>query len=120
MGVATVLVVDDDEDIRDLIQLELEDGGYRVLTAPDGQVALDLLGRSRIDLILLDMRMPVMDGWTFARQYRQWSIPHAPIVVITAAKDASQRAAEIAADDHLSKPFELKDLDAVVQRALHH
>ena len=58
----TVLVVDDDPDIRDLVQLGLEEEGYRVLTAPHGQAALDVLGCSSIDLILLDMRMPVMDG----------------------------------------------------------
>jgi CheY-like chemotaxis protein len=116
MSAATVLVVDDDPDIRDLVQLGLEDQGYRVLSAPDGQAALELLGRSRIELILLDMRMPVMDGWTFARLYRQQADPRAPIVVVTAAQDAAQRAAEIAAEGHLAKPFGLAELRATVEQ----
>jgi CheY-like chemotaxis protein len=102
MGAATVLVGDDDPDIRDLVQFGLEDEGYRALTAPHGQAALELLGRSPIDLILLDMRMSVMDGWTFARLYRQQAAPRAPIVVITAAQDAAQRSAEIEVEGHLA------------------
>ena len=110
----TVLVVDDDQDIRDLVQLGLEDEGYSVLTAPNGKAALALLGRSPIDLILLDMRMPVMDGWTFARLYQEQPGPRAPVVVITAAQDAAQRSADIAAEGHLAKPFGLAELRATV------
>jgi CheY-like chemotaxis protein len=116
---ATVLVVDDDPDIRDFVQLGLEDDGYRVLTAPHGQAALELLGRSPVDLILLDMRMPVMDGWTFACLYRQQVATCAPIVVVTAAQDAAQRSAEIAAEGHLAKPFGLAELRATVAQHVH-
>ena len=90
IGAATVLVVDDDPDIRDFVQFGLEDEGYRVLTASHGQAALNLLRRSAVNLILLDMRMPVMDGWTFASLYRQQAAPCAPIVLITAAQDAAR------------------------------
>jgi CheY-like chemotaxis protein len=55
-----------------------------------GQAALNLLRRSAVNLILLDMRMPVMDGWTFASLYRQQAAPCAPIVLITAAQDAAR------------------------------
>src|SRR5918911_1882485 len=106
----TVLVVDDDPDIRELVQLGLEDEGYRVVTAAHGQAALEQLGRVPIDLILLDMRMPVMDGWTFASVYRQQAAARVPIVVVTAAQDAARRSAEIAAEGHLAKPFGLADL----------
>ena len=115
----TVLVIDDDPDIRDLVQLGLEDEGYRVLTAPHGQAALELLGRSPVDLILLDMRMPVMDGWTFARVYRQQTASRVPIVVVTAAQDAASRSAEIAAEGHIAKPFGLAELRATVEQHIH-
>ena len=62
------------------------------------------------DLIVLDMRMPIMDGWEFARRYRELPGPHAPIIVFTAARDAGERASEIAADAYLSKPVSLDDL----------
>jgi CheY-like chemotaxis protein len=68
------------------------------------------------DVILLDMKMPVMDGWELARVYRQSPGRHAPIVVMTAARDAAQRAAEVAADGHLAKPFDLDDLFRVVDQ----
>jgi CheY-like chemotaxis protein len=58
--------------------------------------------------------MPVMDGWEFARRYRARPEPHAPIVVLTAARDAADRAAEIQADGHLGKPFDVDDLLTLV------
>ena len=112
----TVLIVDDDPDIRDLVQLALEDESYRVLSAPHGQAALELLRGSSIDLILLDMRMPVMDGWSFARAYRQLAGPSVPIVVVTAAQDAAQRSGEIAAEGYLAKPFGITELRAMVDQ----
>ena len=116
----TVLVVDDDESIREFIGEALADEGYVVRTAPDGRAAFEVLGAARPDLILLDMRMPVMDGWEFARAYRE-SAPaggRVPIVVLTAARDAAGRAAEIAADGYLAKPFGLQDLLETVRRQL--
>src|SRR5918911_3668350 len=111
-----ILIVDDDESIRSFVELALDAEGYEVSTAPNGAVALDVAGRQQPDLILLDMRMPVMDGWAFARAYRSQPGPHAPIVVITAARDASARAAEINADAHLGKPFDLDELLGIVER----
>src|ERR671932_1263881 len=115
----TVLIVDDDPDIRDFVQLGLEDEGYRVLTAPHGQAAFEVLGQTPIDLILLDMRMSVMDGWTFARLYRQQAGPCAPIVVVTAAQDAAQRSAEVAAEGPLAKAFGIAELRATVEQHVH-
>ena len=80
-----ILVVDDDESIRQIVRLCLSDEGYSVSEAPNGRVALEGLHESRPSLILLDLRMPVMDGWEFARQYRQTPGPHAPIVAFVAA-----------------------------------
>jgi len=116
MGKGTVLVVDDDQGIRETIDMALSDEGYQVLTASDGADALSVVEQHLPSVILLDMRMPVMDGWQFARAYRQTPGPHAPIVVVTAALEAATRAAEIHADDVLPKPFRIDDLLQVVGR----
>jgi CheY-like chemotaxis protein len=118
MRSGAILVVDDDEGIRSFVEFALDGEGYQVSTAANGAAALEVAGRTPPSLILLDMRMPVMDGWSFARQYRRQPGPHAPIVVITAARDAGERAAEVAADDYLGKPFDLDDLLQVVERYL--
>jgi two-component system chemotaxis response regulator CheY len=109
------LVVDDDHDIAELVRLALTDEGYEVVIASNGSAALAAIEAAPFDLILLDMRMPVMDGWEFARTYRSRPEPRTPVVVITAARDAAERAAEIDADGYLSKPFSLEELFAVVE-----
>jgi two-component system, chemotaxis family, chemotaxis protein CheY len=111
---ARVLIVEDDDGIRDLVDLVLSSAGYEILTASDGAAALQVVGTTHPDLVLLDMRMPVMDGWEFARRYRAGPEPHAPIVVMTAARDAAQRAAEIDANGYLGKPFDVSELLALV------
>ena len=111
-----ILVVDDDPAIRELIEQALGDEGYAVLTAEHGAAALQIVASTTPAVILLDMRMPVMDGWTFARQYRAAYQPAAPIVVCTAARDAGDRAAQIGADGTLPKPFKLDDLLDTVER----
>jgi CheY-like chemotaxis protein len=116
MGQLRILVVDDDTSIRSFVEMALDGEGYAVSTATNGAQALAVTGQLQPDLILLDMRMPVMDGWTFARKYRDQAGPHAPIVVITAATDAGQRAAEIQADGFLGKPFDLDELLGLVSR----
>jgi len=108
------LVVDDDHDIAELVRLALTDEGYEVVVASNGSAALLAMETTPFDLILLDMRMPVMDGWEFARAFQARPEPRAPIVVVTAARDAGERAAEIDADGYISKPFSLEELlDAV-------
>ena len=111
-----ILVVDDDRDIQYSMEMALADEGYAVLTASDGAEALTVLQQHVPKLILLDMRMPVMDGWQFARAYRRRPGPHAPIVVVTAARDAAERAAEIEAEGVLPKPFRIDDLLQMVGR----
>jgi CheY-like chemotaxis protein len=105
-----ILVVDDDAFIRTCVAEILRDEGYEVLEAPHGAAALSLVDECPPDLILLDMRMPVLDGWGFTRAYRQRPGPHAPIIVMTAAQDAAQRAAQVRCESYLAKPFELDDL----------
>ena len=112
-----ILVVDDDPAIREFVAHFLMDEGYRVETAANGARALAAIERSLPTLVLLDMRMPIMDGWTFARRLRERGI-EIPIVVMTAAygSDAQDWAAEIAAADCIAKPFDLTDLIEVVER----
>ena len=121
----TLLVVDDDATIRGTVAdiLALED--YAVEQAANGEAALAALGERAgrgappPDAILLDMRMPVMDGWEFARRYRELPAPHAPIVVMTAARDANQWGKEVGAAAALEKPFGLQDLLDTVTAVLH-
>ncbi len=115
---APILVVDDDEDIRTFVEMILVDEGYEVLTARHGAQALELVREARPGLILLDVRMPVMDGRAFSRAYRQLPGPHAPIVVVTAAQDTAADVAAVEADGSLPKPFELDQLLDVVARHL--
>ena len=111
-----VLVVDDDEGVRELMVMALSSAGYEVVSAPDGAAALQLLATALPAVILLDLLMPTMDGWEFARLYEQRPGPHAPIIVLTAARDAQARAAEIKADAWLAKPFHLDALFACVEQ----
>jgi CheY-like chemotaxis protein len=113
-----VLVVDDDDSIRQVVVAALQDEGYAVLEAHHGAAALDRLARHRVDLILLDMRMPVMNGWEFARAYGQRPGPHAPIITMTAATDAGRWGAEIGADTILGKPFDIDELLRAVEVCL--
>jgi CheY-like chemotaxis protein len=110
------LVVDDDESIRQFLRLALLDHGYEVATAQDGAAALEAVKASAPDVIFLDMRMPGMDGATFARRYREEPGPHAAIVVLTAARDAGTFASQVQADAFLAKPFELKALLSLARR----
>jgi CheY-like chemotaxis protein len=111
-----VLVVDDDTGVRTAIDAALSAEGYSVVTATDGVAALDLAESHELALILLDIRMPRMDGPDFARAYAAMPGPHAPTVVLSAADDAAWWAKQIGANGHLEKPFDLDDLLALVQR----
>ncbi len=122
-GRGRILIVDDDPLIRDCLAAALSDEGYETITAPHGAAALELLSHyPRFHrppaVILLDMRMPVMDGWAFAEAYRRLPEPHAPIVVLTAAQDGAKGAIEIGAYAAVAKPFDLDGLLAVIDECL--
>jgi CheY-like chemotaxis protein len=113
----TVLVVEDDEDIRYSVCLILESININVLAAGNGQEALDIIGNKPLpDLILLDMLMPVMNGWTFAAQFREKYGLATPILVMTAASDAAKRADDVDASSFVSKPFSVDSLIEKVER----
>lgn len=116
-GVApSILVVDDDEDIVEMVSMILEQRGWHVVTAADGRQGLEAVAAACPDLILLDMKMPVMDGPTFAAELRRRYKPAPPIVVLTAAADARQCALDIGAADSIAKPFDLAELVGTVER----
>jgi CheY-like chemotaxis protein len=111
-----ILVVEDDESLRLLVQMALADEGYDVVTAEDGRAALDRVREHPPRLILLDLRMPVMDGWEFDRVYRESSTAPAPIVVLTAGSDRVLKQQDLPGEEFLAKPFDVDDLFAVVKR----
>ena len=115
MPESLILVVDDDLSILETVGAILAMEGYTVETATNGREALDKLGRARPSLVLLDMRMPVLDGWGFAREMKARG-ESVPIVVMTAAQDARRWANEIGAAAYVPKPFEVLDLLATVER----
>ena len=110
-----ILVVDDDPDLREFLKLVLTSMGFEVTSAANGQEALDDMEDHDPDLILLDMKMPVMNGWEFCRAL-EGRDSRPPIVVVTAAPDPAGRAAEVHAEGWLGKPFEYDDLEAMVRR----
>ena len=110
-----ILVVDDDPDLRDFLQLMLTSMGFEVTSAANGQEALEVMEGRCPDLILLDMKMPVMNGWEFCRAL-ECRDARPPIVVLTAAPDPAARAAEAHADGWLGKPFDYAELEATVRR----
>jgi CheY-like chemotaxis protein len=113
---ASILVVEDDRDLLALMEMILSGEGYRVRTALDGREALARVKEEMPSLVFLDMRMPGMNGWEFAREFRARHGAGCPIVVVTAAEDARRRAEEIAAQGWLAKPFEIADVLAAAAR----
>jgi DNA-binding response OmpR family regulator len=110
-----ILVVDDDPEILAMLRDFLESEGLAVRTASNGAEALDALIQITPSLILLDMRMPVLDGWGFAKEYRERHHTY-PIVVMTAAESARRWAEEIGATSYIAKPFDVNELLQTIDR----
>ena len=104
-----VLVVDDDADIRELLVGMLTDEGYTAESAPNGRDALAILDRWRADAIVLDLMMPVMDGWTFVERLRERG-REIPIVIISAAGELGRHAARLGVTEIVEKPFDIETL----------
>jgi DNA-binding response OmpR family regulator len=115
---ATVLVVDDDPKIRDLLRLYVEREGHRALLAGDGEAALDLATRSRPDLVLLDVMLPGLDGFEVARRIRD--VSDVPILLLTARSGEGDKVVglDMGADDYVVKPFSPRELMARVRALL--
>ncbi|HVC79414.1 MAG TPA: response regulator [Chloroflexota bacterium] len=115
MNHPSVLVVDDDSSIRRIVAEILLMEEYEVVTAPNGAEALLAVEHERPALVLLDMRMPVLDGWGFVQGLKERHI-EVPILVMTAAQDTARWAAEVGAAGHLAKPFDMSELLSAVER----
>ncbi len=115
---ATILIVEDDAHVADMIQLALEREGYRVLKAFDGQRGLDIARAQRPDLIVLDLMLPVLDGFSVCRAVRQTQ--QTPILMLTARTDEVDKVLglELGADDYLTKPFSPRELVARIRAIL--
>ena len=113
-----ILVVEDDRNISDLIQMYLVKEGFEVRIAADGGKAIAEFQKSAPDLILLDIMLPVMDGWAVCAKIRETS--KVPIIMLTAKSEVFDRiqGLEMGADDYLVKPFEMKELMARINAVL--
>ncbi len=114
----TILIVDDQSSVRQLLQEYLSEQGYRVVTAADGQNALYAARHENPDLILLDIMMPRMDGYQFLRQFRQER--QTPVIVITAREEETDAVLglDLGADDYVIKPFRMRELAARIRAVL--
>ena len=114
----TVLVVEDDRNIAELLQMYLEKEGYAVTVAADGGQGLEKFRAIQPDIVLLDVMMPVMDGWGVCRAIRAES--QTPIIMLTAKGETSDKVQGLksGADDYITKPFEMKEVLARVEAVL--
>ncbi len=116
-----VLVVDDDADILALVQAVLSEEGYEVATARNGREALAAVRNQKPQLILLDLAMPVMNGWEFVCNVQEDNLaPGTPIIIMSASPQSDEQAKRLAVSGHLAKPFELDDLLICAEKYLGH
>lgn len=113
-----ILVVEDDESVRSMISTALIDEGFEVLTAQDGFHALRIVAAGRPDLIVLDFGLPLLDGPSFAAQWRERVPPeqHVPIVGISGLPNGAELARHTGVDEFLAKPLDLDVLVGAVRR----
>ena len=114
----SVLIAEDDKTIAELLQMYLEKEGYAVTVAPDGGQALSKFRAIKPDLVLLDVMMPVMDGWGVCRAIRAES--QTPIIMLTAKGETDDKVSGLkaGADDYITKPFEMKEVRARMEAVL--
>ncbi len=118
MNAIRILVVDDEPKYARAIRAILTAKGYEVLTADDGRVALEVAAREQPHLVLLDVRMPRLDGYEACRRLREFST--APVIMLTAMAETADKVKglELGADDYMTKPFSTEELVARVKAAL--
>ena len=114
----TILIVEDDSNIRELLSLYLEQEGYHIEMAQDGADGLRAFKRVHPDLVLLDLMMPVMDGTQMIRELRTFS--KTPVIILTAKGEVFDKVTllELGADDYITKPFEMREVIARVRAVL--
>ncbi|MCL2105739.1 MAG: response regulator transcription factor [Oscillospiraceae bacterium] len=113
-----ILVVDDDSNICELLRLYLEKEGFRVVLAGDGETAVRLFREQNPDLMLLDIMLPLLDGWQVCREIRKTA--QTPIIMLTAKGEVFDKVLglELGADDYVTKPFDAKEIVARVKAVL--
>ena len=114
-----ILVVDDEQGMREFLTMLLEKQGHRVITAAEGEQALQLVAEQTPDLVISDLRMPKMDGIGLLAGIRDQH-PHLPVILITAyaSSDSTIQAMRLGADDYITKPFRIDEIRLVVEKAL--
>ena len=112
---APILIVEDEPELCAVVRFILEDEGYPVMTAADGQQALDRAAETRPRLVLLDMGLPVLNGEEVAAGLKEMLADPPPILVMSAAGNVAERARRIGAAAFIAKPFDLDDLAAAVR-----
>ena len=114
----SVLIVEDDRNIAELLQIYLEKEGYATALALDGNQGLAKFRQENPDLVLLDVMMPGMDGWTLCKTIRAES--RTPIIMLTAKSETDDKVAGLksGADDYITKPFEMKEVLARIEAVL--
>lgn len=120
-AVDTVLLIEDEQDVRDLLRLNLKKAGFRVLQASDGLAGLKLAREHRPDVVILDLMLPEMRGEDVCRQLKQGdSTASLPVIMLTAKAGPRERVAglELGADDYVTKPFSPRELVLRVQAVL--
>jgi CheY-like chemotaxis protein len=118
---ATVLVVEDEVDLLFTIALSLELNGYRVVKAASGEEAVDMVEHERPDAVVLDIRLPGIDGWEVLNRLRERGhFPATPVVLLSAQVDAATaaRAVQLGCHAHLAKPFSTSELSGVLHDLL--
>ena len=113
-----ILVVDDEKAINDIIQYNLESEGYEITSAYDGQECLDIFKSQKFDLIILDIMMPKLDGFSVLREIRKTS--QTPVIMLTAKQEEVDKVLglELGADDYVVKPFSIRELTARIKAIL--
>ena len=114
----SVLIVEDDKNIQELLQLYLEKEGYAVTVADDGGQGLSKFRTEKPDLVILDVMMPVMNGWDVCRAIRAES--RTPVIMLTAKGELDDKITGLkaGADDYITKPFEMRELIARIEAVL--
>ena len=113
-----ILIVDDDTNICELLRLYIEKEGYKTVIVNDGEAAVEAAKKENVDLVLLDVMLPKLDGWQVCREIRKFS--EVPIIMVTAKGEVFDKVLglELGADDYIAKPFDTKEVVARVKAVL--
>ncbi len=115
----TILLVEDEKGLQEIIKLSLEGAGYKVVTASDGCMGLDVAMNSKIDLIISDVMMPIMDGFAFYKEIRAYrKTSNIPIIILTARDKMEDTFNVVGAEGFIAKPFEEAKLLEMVEKLI--